>query len=86
MATARELAAAADANVADDPERSMLLAMAAIDETQSSDGTVLPEAEAALHRAVSASRIVLTVPGVGGDLDWSPDGTTSSPRDRRTRG
>ena len=52
----------------------MLLALAAIDETRASDGTVLPEAESALHRAVSTSRIVLTVPGIGGDLDWSPDG------------
>ena len=75
MATARELAAAADANLADDPERSMLLALAAIDETRSSDATVLPEAVEALHRAVTASRVVLSVPGVGGALDWSPDGT-----------
>ncbi len=84
VATARELAAAADANLADDPERSMLLALAAIDETRSSDGTVLPEAEQALHRAVTASRVVLSVPGVGGALDWSPDGTifvTEGPED-----
>ena len=39
------------------------------------DGSVLPEAEEALHRAVTASRIELRVPGVGGRLDWSPDGT-----------
>ena len=75
VATARELAAAADANIADDPERSMLLALAAVDETRSTDGNVLPEAEAALHRAVSSSRILLSVPGVGGGLDWSADGT-----------
>ncbi|MDQ3738481.1 MAG: winged helix-turn-helix domain-containing protein [Actinomycetota bacterium] len=75
VATARGLAAAADANLDDDPERSVLLALAAIDETRSSDGTVLPEAEEALHRAVTASRIQLSVPGVGGGLDWSPDGT-----------
>jgi WD40 repeat protein len=42
--------------------------------TRDSDGTVLPEAEEALHRAVVASRIVLSVPGVGGNLDWSPKG------------
>jgi WD40 repeat protein len=52
----------------------MLLALTAIDATRSSDGTVLPEAEEALHRAVTASRIELTVPGVGGWLDWSPAG------------
>ena len=74
MATARELAAAADANVADDPERSILLALEAIDGTRSSDGNVLPEAEAALHRAVTASRVERSFPGVGGGLDWSPDG------------
>jgi WD40 repeat protein/DNA-binding SARP family transcriptional activator/serine/threonine protein kinase len=74
LATARELAAASAASLADDPERSVLLALAAIDQTRSSDGTVLPEAEAALHEAVTSSRVVLNVPGVGGRLDWSPAG------------
>ena len=73
-ATARELAVASEASLTDDPERSILLALAAIDETRSSDGSVLPEAEAALHRAVGTSRKVLSVPGVGGMLDWSPAG------------
>ena len=73
-ATARELAVASEASLSGDPERSVLLALAAIDETRSSDGSVLPEAEAALHRAVSTSRKVLSVPGVGGWLDWSPAG------------
>ena len=72
---ARELAAAAVANVDVDPERSILLALEAIDRTRSRDEPVLPEAEEALHRAVVASRIVLSVPGIGGLLDWSPDGT-----------
>jgi WD40 repeat protein/class 3 adenylate cyclase len=75
VAVARELSAAAVANVEVDPERSILLALEAIDATRSSDGTVLPEAEEALHRAVVASRIVLSVPKLGGWLDWSPDGT-----------
>ena len=74
VATARELAAAAESNIADDPQRSMLLALAAVEETRSGGGAVLPEAEAALHRAVSSSRILLSVPGVGGGLDWSADG------------
>ena len=74
VATARELAAAAEASLADDPDRSILLALAAVDETRSRDGTALPEAEAALHRSVSASRLLLNVPGVGGYVDWSPDG------------
>jgi WD40 repeat protein/DNA-binding SARP family transcriptional activator len=75
VATARELAAEAEASLADDPDRSILLALAAVDETRSRDETALPEAEAALHRAVSASRILLNAPGVGGNVDWSPDGT-----------
>jgi WD40 repeat protein/DNA-binding SARP family transcriptional activator len=74
VAFVRELAAAADASLADDPERSMLLALAAIDVTRSSGGTVRPEAVDALHQAVTASRIVLSVPELGGALDWSPDG------------
>jgi len=73
-ATARELAASSTANVAVDPERSILLALEAIDVTRSVDGTVLPEAEDALHQAVIASRLVLTVPDLGGTLDWSPEG------------
>ena len=74
LATARELAAAAVANLEIDPERSVLLAMEAVKTTRSSDGTVLAEAEEALHRAVVGSRIVMSVPGVGGKLDWSPTG------------
>jgi WD40 repeat protein/DNA-binding SARP family transcriptional activator len=76
VATARELVAAANANVQLDPERSILLALAAVERSRSDDdGSVLPEAEQALHRAVTASRIERRVPGVGGRLDWSPDGT-----------
>jgi WD40 repeat protein/DNA-binding SARP family transcriptional activator/class 3 adenylate cyclase len=75
VAEARELAAAAFANLEVDPERSVLLALEAVERTRSADGSVLPEAEEALHHAVTASRVVLSVPGVGGSLDWSPDGT-----------
>jgi WD40 repeat protein/DNA-binding SARP family transcriptional activator len=75
VATARELAAAANANVELDPERSILLALEAIERSRSDNGSVLPEAEEVLHRAVTASRIELHVPGVGGRLDWSPEGT-----------
>ncbi|MCK2220447.1 protein kinase [Actinomadura sp. ATCC 31491] len=83
-AAARELAAAAVGNPEADPERSILLALHAVRRTRSADGTVLPEAEEALHRAVGASRVVLTVLGVGGALDWSPDGsifTTEGPEE-----
>jgi WD40 repeat protein/class 3 adenylate cyclase len=73
-ATARELAAASVANLEIDPERSILLALEAVDVTRSADGTVLREAEEALHRALTASRIVLTESGIGGAVDWSAKG------------
>jgi hypothetical protein len=55
IATARELAAAAVANVDVDAERAVLLAIQAIRTTRDADGTFLPEAEEALHRAIVAS-------------------------------
>jgi WD40 repeat protein/DNA-binding SARP family transcriptional activator len=83
IADARELAAASVANLEVDAERSILLAIKAIETTRVADGTVLREAEEALHRAVVASRIVLSVPGIGGALDWSPRGVfvTEGPED-----
>lgn len=83
IASARELSEAAVANLQTDPELSILLAKEAIAQTQE-DGTVLREAEEALHRAVGASRIVLTVPGLGGSIDWSPKGVfvTEGPEDK----
>jgi WD40 repeat protein/DNA-binding SARP family transcriptional activator len=74
-AIARELAAAANANVDVDSDRSILLALAAVERARSAGGPVMRVAEEALHRAVATSRIELRVPGVGGRLDWSPDGT-----------
>jgi WD40 repeat protein len=74
-ATARELAAAAVANVEADPELAVLLATRAVEHTRDVDGTVLPEAEEALHRAVVSSRVVATYSDLGGTLDWSPDGS-----------
>lgn len=74
IAVARELAAAADANIRDDPERSILLALAAVDATQRYDEPVLPEALEALHRGVASARILRSFPGVGGAMDWSADG------------
>jgi WD40 repeat protein/class 3 adenylate cyclase len=83
FAVARELAAASVANLDVDPERSVLLALEAIERTRSVDGRVLPEAVEALHRAVTASRIVLSVPGLGGASDWSSRGVfvTEGPED-----
>ncbi len=75
-ATARELAAAADANIDIDPERSMLLGLRAVDTTKSVDGTVLPVALDALHRAVSETRLLATAPDTGGRLAWDPAGDT----------
>ena len=84
VATARELVSAAEASLTEDPERSILLALAALNEAGSGDPTVLTEATNALHRAVTTSRMVLSVPGLGGALDWSPGGNvfvTEGPED-----
>jgi serine/threonine protein kinase/WD40 repeat protein len=74
VATARELTAAALTNLEVDPERSILLAMRAVELSRSNGEAIPPEVEEALHRAVVASRIVLSVPGMGGELDWAPTG------------
>jgi WD40 repeat protein/DNA-binding SARP family transcriptional activator len=74
LATVRELAAAAAVNLAVDPELSILLAIEAVEAARSDGGSVPPEVQEVLHRAVVASRIVMSVPGVGGPLDWSPTG------------
>jgi WD40 repeat protein len=68
IATARELAAAAAANLDVDVERSMLLALEAVETTYRVDSTVLPEAEELLHRALQAHRLVYTVPGYRGEF------------------
>lgn len=74
IATARELAAAAIGELEQDPERSVLLAIEAVEVTRETDGRVLPEAEAALHRAVRASRTE-RVHQVGGGVALASDGT-----------
>ena len=74
LANARELALAAAGQVGSDPELSIHLAVAAVETTFSQDGTVLPEAEAALHNALQANRVLLTLPYAGTVL-FSPDGT-----------
>ena len=73
-AMAREIASASVANLEVDAERSILLALEAIETTREPDGIVLPEAEEALHRAMVASRVVLTKQDLGGTLDWSTKG------------
>jgi WD40 repeat protein len=84
VANARELAAAARANLTEDPQLSILLALKAVDTTRGGDGPVLTEASDALHAAVTASRIESNFPDLGGSLDWSPDGSvfvTEGPED-----
>ena len=63
VASVRELSTAADQNLEIDPERSTLLALEAVNKSYAKDRTVLPEAEEALHRAIQASRIELTLRG-----------------------
>ena len=78
IATARELAAAALANLDLDPQRSLLLALQSVDETYKIDRLVLPEAENSLHQAINA-----VIPHLvsQGEEDWMytvvyyPDGT-----------
>ncbi len=74
VAQARGLAAASAASLDEDPERSVLLALEAVRLAREEDTEVLPETEAALHAAVGASRVRLTVPGIGGAVDWSAQG------------
>lgn len=73
IATARGLASAAVAELSNDPERSILLALEAVGTTRDADGTVLPEAEAALRTAIRASHIERTLP-TGGGISLAPDG------------
>jgi WD40 repeat protein/DNA-binding SARP family transcriptional activator len=75
LATARELAAAAVANLDVDPERSILLALEAVGVTREVDGTVVREAEEALHRAVKSSRAVHTAPQGGYGIGVAADGS-----------
>jgi WD40 repeat protein/transcriptional regulator with XRE-family HTH domain len=70
ISSVRELSSAAEQNLEIDPERSILLALEAVNKTYKVDQTVLPEAEEALHRAVQASRVELTLRGHTDTL-WS---------------
>jgi len=77
ISTARGLSAASVAALNIDPELAVLLAIRAVETTQDVDGTVLREANEALHRAVSANRLVAVTPSEmwGRDLAFSPDGS-----------
>ena len=76
IATGRALTAASAANLEFDPERSILLALEAINTFRSTSNAVPREAVDALHEAVESSRVRLTLSGrgAGGDVALSPDG------------
>ena len=77
LAFTRELAAAALSNLEIDPERSLLLALQAVKTTREVDGTVLPEAQEALHRTLITSQVRRTLRGHKTNVytvDFSPDG------------
>jgi WD40 repeat protein/transcriptional regulator with XRE-family HTH domain len=78
IASVRELSSEANLNLDIDPERSLLLALQAVNKTYAMDHTVLPEAENALHRAIQSSRVELTLRD-NADAFWnavfSPDGS-----------
>ena len=76
IATARGLAAASVAAIDTDPDLSLLLAISAVETTRDTGGTVLREAEEALHQAVTAGRLVSVTSAelYTRDLVFSPDG------------
>jgi WD40 repeat protein/DNA-binding SARP family transcriptional activator len=75
IATARQLAADSVANLEVDPELSILLGIEAVQKA-SSNGAPLPAAVEALHRAIAASRVLLTIrtPATAA-VAVSPDGS-----------
>jgi WD40 repeat protein/class 3 adenylate cyclase len=79
VANARNLARIALENLGTDPQLGLLLALQAIDQTYSIDGTLLTESDTALHQALRhASRLQLTIPSQGAKRIYayfSPGGT-----------
>ena len=92
LATARQLAASAQANLAVDPERSILLAIEAAETTRRHDGSVLIEAQQALHDALGTSRVLSaqrvvgrkTSRGIFHIVSVSPEGSRLVAADRKT--
>jgi WD40 repeat protein len=77
IATAREISFASISNLTVDPERSMLLGLAAINETGDPENAV-PSAIEALHRSFQANRLVVTLHGHNDRVyavAYSPDGS-----------
>ena len=78
LARARELSLAAINNLEVDPERSILLALQAVSTAQRTRNPIPIEIQDALHQAVLASRLRLTLRGHTSDVwdvAYSPDGT-----------
>jgi len=79
VSSARELALSAINNLSVDPQLGLLLALQAVNLTYAVDHTVLPEAAGALHSAVMAAHLQLTLPVLSGgevvDVTFSPDGS-----------
>lgn len=73
IASARELTAESIRALDSDVELSLLLAIEAADNALDAEEDVLPATVEALHQALLASRVVLTVPGGSGA--FSPDGS-----------
>ena len=89
IAFARELAAAATANLEVDPERSTLLALRAISVTLEAGNVMLPEVESVLHRAVSELHLQFRLQHDAqvSDINYSPDGklVATASRDKTAR-
>jgi WD40 repeat protein len=75
IATARQLAANAVANLEKDPELGILLALRAVDMARPGGGPALWEAEDVLHQAVQASRVVMRLPIPAVSVAFSSDGS-----------
>ena len=74
VTTARGLASASAANLSEDPERSLLLAIAAADTTLRQGEPVLREAVEELYRSLDAHRVLARYTR-GGAVTVSPDGS-----------
>ncbi len=73
VAVVRALAAQADNELTEDPERSILLAAEAVEVAQDAGGEALAAAETSLRRAIRSSHLEYRLPS-GGDASIAPDG------------
>jgi DNA-binding SARP family transcriptional activator/serine/threonine protein kinase/WD40 repeat protein len=73
-ATIRELAGQSTLSLPEDPERSILLALEAVDRSLQAGEDPLPEAVGALNDSVQSSRLELRLPDGVGNVAISPDG------------